>query len=248
MTDKPISAKILLTLADNKVTGEEFIGLSGTLYRQNLIFSEPRELRRNKNILELTVIFRDNSSFKKWNNNAEVKEFWLVKFNKLLAEKPKTIKERNVIIEVDNVKNCVCDKSDFYILQGRSLQFIDELTCSNCLGQISYSKVPLEIQLEDWQTKHERVYSNWIESGLFEKEAYKELTNYKKGKLNLEGEKIRKQLSNYFKIPVYISYFVEEPDNNHLCLVCGQKGADSGLKRPNKICMTCNTIFDYGDR
>ena len=70
MTDKPIPAKILLTLADSKATGEEFIGLSGSLYRQNLIFSEPRELRRFKNILELTVIFRDNTSFKNWNKTS----------------------------------------------------------------------------------------------------------------------------------------------------------------------------------
>ena len=248
MIDRPIPAKILLTLADNKATGEEFIGLSGSLYRQNLIFSLPRELRRDKNILELTVIFRDKTSFKKWFMNAEIKEVWQVKFDSLLSEKPKTLKERDVIIEVDKVKNCICDKSDFYILQGRSLQFVDELTCGNCLGQISYSKVPLEIPIEDWQTKHERVYLNWLESELFEKEAYKELVNYKKGKLNLEGEKIRKQLTVYFKIPVYISYFVEEPDNNHPCLVCGQEGSDSGLKRPDKICRTCNTIFGYGDR
>jgi len=248
MIDRPIPAKILLTLADNKATGEEFIGLSGSLYRQNLIFSLPRELRRDKNILELTVIFRDKTSFKKWFMNAEIKEVWQVKFDSLLSEKPKTLKERYVIIEVDKVKNCICDKSDFYILQGRSLQFVDELTCGNCLGQISYSKVPLEIPIEDWQTKHERVYLNWLESELFEKEAYKELVNYKKGKLNLEGEKIRKQLTVYFKIPVYISYFVEEPDNNHPCLVCGQEGSDSGLKRPDKICRTCNTIFGYGDR
>ena len=248
MIDRPIPAKILLTLADNKATGEEFIGLSGSLYRQNLIFSLPRELRRDKNILELTVIFRDKTSFKKWFMNAEIKEVWQVKFDSLLSEKPKTLKERDVIIEVDKVKNCICDKSDFYILQGRSLQFVDELTCGICLGQISYSKVPLEIPIEDWQTKHERVYLNWLESELFEKEAYKELVNYKKGKLNLEGEKIRKQLTDYFKIPVYIRYFVEEPDNNHPCLVCGQEGSDSGLNQPDKICRTCNTIFGYGDR
>jgi Zn-ribbon-containing, possibly nucleic-acid-binding protein (DUF2310) len=247
MTDKPIPAKILFTLTDSKATGEEFIGLSGSLYRQNLIFSEPRELRRNKNTLELTVIFRDNESFKNWNKNTEIKVFWHLKFDKLLAEKPKTLKERGVIVEVDNVKNCVCAKSDFYILQGRSLQFLDELTCSNCFGQISYSKVPIEIQLEDWQTKHGRIYSNWLESGLFEKEACKELTNYKKGKLNLEGEKIRKQLSDFYKIPVYINYFIEEPDDNHPCLVCGQEGSDSGLKRPYRICKTCNTIFYNGD-
>ena len=247
MTDKPIPAKILLTLADSKATGEDFIGLSGSLYRQNLIFSEPRELRRDKENLELTVIFRDFTSFKNWNENTEIEEFWHVRFDKLLAEKPKTLKERDVIIEVDNVKNCICNKSDFYILQGRSLQFVDELTCSNCLGQVSYSKVPLEIKLENWQAKHERVYLNWLEGGLFEKEARKELTNYKKGKLNLEGERIRKQLSDFFKIPVYINYFVEEPDHNRTCLVCGQEGSDTGLKRPKRICKTCNTIFGYGD-
>lgn len=245
MTDKPIPAKILLTLADNKLTGEDFIGLSNTLYRQNLIFSEPRELRRNENVLELTIIFRDLFSYRHWSKNAEIKEYWTSKFDKLLAGKPKTIKEMDIIVEVDNVQNCTCDKSDFYILQGRSLQFTDELICNNCLGQVPYSKIPLEIKLEDWQTKHERVYLNWLESRLFEKEAYKELTNYKKGKLNLAGEKIRQQLSDFFKIPVYISYFVEQPDDNHPCLICGQQGTKSGLKKPNRICKSCNTIFGY---
>lgn len=247
MIDKPIPAKILLTLADSKATGEDFIGLSGSLYRQNLIFSEPRELRRDKKKLELTVTFRDFTSFKNWDKNIEIEEFWSVKFDKLLSEKPRTLEERAVIIEVDNSKNCICSKSDFYILQGRSLQFIDELTCSNCFGQVPYSKIPLEIKLENWQVTHERVYLNWLEGGLFEKEARKELMNYKKGKLNLEGERIRKQLSEFFKIPVYINYFVEELDYNRTCLVCGQKGSDSGLKRLNSICKSCNTIFGYGE-
>ena len=122
------------------------------------------------------------------------------------------------------------------------------MICNNCLGQVPYSKVPLEIKLEDWQIKHERVYLNWLESGLFEKEAFKELTNYKKGKLNLAGEKIRQQLSDFFKIPVYISYFVEQPDDNHPCLICGQQGTKSGLKEPNRICKSCNTIFGYDNK
>lgn len=248
MTDRPIPAKIILSLSDNKVTGEDFIGLSGALYRQNLIFSKPQELRRNKNTLEVLVVFRDIRSFENWNINSEIKEYWTSKFDLFLTEKPKSIKEQDVIIEVDNVKNCTCNNSKFLILQGRSFQFIDELTCNNCFGQIPFSKVPLEIKLEDWQTKHERFYSNWLESGLFAKEAYKELTNYKSGKLNLEGEKIRKQLSGLFNIPVYLTYFVEEPDKNQNCLICGGEGIDSGLKRPSRICEKCNTIFDYGDR
>lgn len=245
MTDQPIPAKILLSLRNCEISGEDFISLSGTLYRQNLIFSEPRELRRNDNILEMVVIFRDYYSFNNWENNAEIQEFWINIFDKLLEEPPKTIREKDVIIETDNIKNCVCTKSNFYILQGRTFRFVDELTCSNCLGQIPYSRIPLEISIEDWQTKHERVYSNWLESGLFEKEAYKELINYKKGKLNIEGERIRKQLSNYFQIPVYISYFLEDPHTHHNCLICGQPGVDSGLNSPNKICRTCNTIFGY---
>jgi hypothetical protein len=78
-----------------------------------------------------------------------------VKFDKLLTDKPKTIEECDVIIETDNVQNCNCKSSDFYILQGRSFRFIDELTCNKCLGLVPYSKVPIEINLEDWQTNME---------------------------------------------------------------------------------------------
>lgn len=243
MTDKPIAAKIILSLLNSKAA-RDFIGLGGTLYQQNLIYHEPRELRRSKNILELSVIFRDYASFKYWTRNTAIKEFWLAKFDQLLTEQPKLVREKDVIIEVDNIKNCNCKKSDFYILQGRSLQFVDELTCSNCLGQVSYARVPLDIELEDWQRKYQRVYLNWLESSLFEKQAYRELTNYKNGKLNLAGEKIRQQLTSYFKIPVYINHFVYEPNNDAGCPVCGQKGSASGMKQLRQICKECDTIFD----
>lgn len=243
MIDKPIPAKIFLNLSEKNTTGEDFIGLSNTLYTQNLIYSEPRELRRSKNILELTIIFRDNYSFENWTNNKQILELWSFKFNTLLVSKPKTTEEENVIIDIDNIRNCICKKSEFYILQGRSLQFMDELTCNECLGQISYAKVPLEIKLEDWQKKHERIYLNWLENGLFEKEALVELTNYKKGKLNLSGEQIRKKLSDFFKLPVYINYFSEEPYTNHNCPICGDEGLDSGVKKVKRVCKKCNTIF-----
>lgn len=245
MIDRPVPAKIILTLSGKKVTGIEFIGLSGTLYRQNLIYSEPRELRWVKNTLELMVVFRDNISYKNWQKNKEIKSYWSVKFKDFLTENPTTFKERDLVIELDDVRNCVCSKSDYYILQGRTFRFIDELTCNKCLGQISYSKVPLEIKLEDWQNKYERFYLNWLESGMFEKEAYKELTNYTKGKLNLEGEKIRKQLSDYFQIPVYIQYFFDESISTASCLKCGDQGVESGLNQPDRVCKTCHTIFGY---
>lgn len=245
--DRPIPAKIIFSLSDKKSTGEEFIALSGSLYQNNLIFPEPRELRRNNNILELTVIFRDESSFKNWTKNSYIVKYWGTKLQEQLIRKPKAIKEKDVILEINNCKNCSCDKSEFYILEGRSFQLNDELTCSNCLSQISYARVPLEIEIEKWQTNYQRVYLNWLESSFFEKVALKELTNYKKGRLNLEGEKVRKQLADYFKIPVYIGYFVEEPDLNQACLICGDPGTDSGLRRPNRICIACNTIFGSGD-
>jgi len=248
MTDNPVPAKILMTLADSKSSGEDFIALSGTLYRQNLIFSEPRELRRNKNTLELTVTFVDVQSFKQWQKNNSVQQFWKDKFTQQLSSRPQTIRERDVIIEVDKVENCSCKKSKFYVLQGRSLQYIDELVCSNCLGQIPYSRIPENIEIEDWQRHYQRVYLNWLDSGLFEKEAYRQLTNYKKGKLNIKGEAIRKALADYFGKPVYINHFVAEPDNYQSCPVCGQKGEKSGLKKPNKICKDCNTIFGYSDK
>ncbi len=242
MIDKPIPAKILFHLINSKVTGEEFIGLSNSLYRQNLIFSEPQILRRNKKTIELTVVFRDSMSYNNWFNNSEIKLYWN-KINKLLINKPKTIKETDIIIELDNVRNCTCNNSDFYILQGRSFQFVGELTCNKCFGEIPYSKIPLSIKLEDWQRKHERVYLNWIESSLFEQEALDELINYNNGKLNIEGEKIRKQLSDFFKLPIYLNLFIEEPTDNQQCPICNNIGNNSKLKTLKHICENCNTIF-----
>lgn len=244
MKDKPVPAKIYLTLSNKKAKGEEFITLSGMLYAQNLIFPEPRELRRKKNILELTVIFRDRKSFKNWEKNEMIQTYWQDKFERLLKGKLKTVQEKDVILEVDNVCNCTCKQSDFYIIQGRTLLFMDELTCNRCFKQVSYAKIPLEIKIEEWQNNHERVYGNWLDSGLFEAEALSELTAYKEGKLNVEGEKIRKQLSDFFKIPVYIYFFEDEPRKQTACIVCGKKGVDSGLKSPNKLCKKCCIAFN----
>lgn len=245
MSDKPIPAKILLPLIDADASGEAFIGLSTSLYHQNLIFDEPRELRKRNGKLELTVIFRDINSFKKWKNNEAIRQFWMPKFEKLLSSVPKTKEETDVLIEIDHIENCTCTTSEFLILQGRAFRFTDELTCGTCLKQISYTTIPLNIKIEDWQIKYQRIYLNWLESGLFEKEALKELKNYKNGKLNKAGALIRKELETYFKIPVYITYFTEEPDNNHTCIVCKDKGQASGLERPARICKECHTIFSY---
>lgn len=245
MTDKPIPAKIILKLADSAAIGYDFIGLCNTLYRLNLIYYEPRVLRRIKNTLELSVIFQDTQSYECWYDNAEVVKVWIEKFDSLLTEIPQTVEETDVIIEVDEVMNCSCENANFYILQGRTFGLIYELVCGNCLERIPYSRVPVEIKIEEWQNHYQRTYLNWLDSSFFEEEAYRELTNYKKGKLNREGEKIRILLSNYFKIPVYIHYFVDEPSGNHPCLLCGQQGIESGLTSPSRICRNCNTIFGF---
>jgi len=242
--DKPIPAKIILSFKNKDESVDIFIGLSASLYQNNLIYSEPRELRKTKESLELSVIFRSKYVFKNWLSHSQIVKYWDKRFKDLLIKKPETLEEINVIIEVDEIQNCVCDKSEFYILQGRSLQFTDELTCGSCLKQLPYSKIPVSIQIEKWQRYYQRYYLNWLESGIFETEALKELTNYSEGKLNMLGEQIRAELSSHFNIPVYLSYFVEEPDHNHSCLICGEEGVDSGLMRPSKICQNCNTIFD----
>lgn len=247
MIDKPIPAKILLTLSDTKISGEEFLSLSTSLYQKGLIYAEPRELRRNQNGLELTVTFTGRYAYKNWLKNNFVKEYWFEKFENLLLDLPETISEKDVIIEVDKVSNCNCKDSEivFYLLDGRRYQFIGGLTCGNCLGIIPNHKIPETIKLESWLSLFENVYAIWLASGALEKWALKELSNYKKGNLNLEGEKIRKELSEHFKKPVYISYFGEDEVTDIFCLICRSEGKESGSKRPNKICNNCFTAFDY---
>lgn len=245
---KPIPAKIILVLRSEIYSGEKFIGLSSTMYQQRLIYAEPRELRKNGSELELSVIFLDNNSADNWLNNVIIKEYWSEIFYELLTDDPITFDAKDVIIEVDKIFNCDCLESDFYLLKGRGIGFYNELTCGNCLGIFPYSRIPLSIKIEEWQTHYQRVYLNWLESSFFESPAKRQLTNYKKGILNKEGEKIRKQLADFFGKPVYMKYFVEEPDIDQTCVICGGKGTKSGLKRPSKVCKKCNTAFDYSER
>ena len=248
MIDQPIPAKILLPLLNANDTGEAFISLSTLLYQYNLIFSEPRELRRVGNTLELIVTFQDRTSCENWQKHPRIKAYWQKEFDKFLTEKPSTVEEQDVIITADGVVNCTCQNPDFYILEGRSYLFVDELTCGSCVGRVPYSGIPKSIEIDRWQRHHQRTYMNWMDSSFFEVSALAELTNYKTGTLNREGEKIRQQLAAYFKIPVYISYFEEGPELSNKCLICEGEGGASGLSKPLKICKVCHTVFGYGEK
>lgn len=239
--DKPIAAKIIFSPKNTRESLVDFLGFSTSLYHKNLIFDEPRELRRNGNRLELYVIFRDLYSYTHWIEILGTEFFSKIESN--LSQSPITVEETNVIIEVDKIFNCNCQKNEFYILKGRTLHFSDELICNNCLGQISYSKIPYEIEIEKWQSYYQRFYLNWLESGIFEVAALEELVNYNSGILNLEGEKIRNQLSDFFQLPVYIYLFSEEPTLDKHCLRCGSEGIESRLTYPSKICPNCFACF-----
>jgi hypothetical protein len=245
--DRPIPAKIILALKDESYSGENFIGLSTGLYHQRLIYGEPRELRKNANKVELTVTFLDRNSFETWLENKFIQKYCQKDFDEFLVKKPVSIEEMDVIVEVDNVFNCSCGQSNVYFLKGRAFRFTDELTCGNCFGKVQYSRIPLSIKIEEWQVLYERVYANWMDSGIFESSALRQLTNYTKGILNKEGEKIRKELTDFFGKPVYMEYFITEPDENKTCVICGGKGTKSGLRRPKRICKKCNTAFDYSE-
>jgi hypothetical protein len=73
MKDKPIPAKILLTMVDKNATGEGFYWFVRFSLQAKSDFSEPRELRLHKNTLEFTVVFRDNTSFNNWIKNGRNK-------------------------------------------------------------------------------------------------------------------------------------------------------------------------------
>jgi hypothetical protein len=248
MIDKPRPAKIILTLKDGKTTGEQFISLSTILYQQNLIYDEPRELRRVGDNLELILTFRDNKSSKDWKQNKTIKKYYDEKFKALINGQPKTKLQRDVILEVDKVRLCDCKKSSCYFLQGRSLGIYDnELNCGDCLGQVSYSTLPIDIEIENWQRHHRRTYLNYIESDFLEKKALKELMNHDKGVLNKEGQKVRRQLATFFKKPVYYLYFATDESPDSLCPICKTKGKLTGHGRPYKICKKCDSAFGAGE-
>jgi hypothetical protein len=248
MRDKPRPARIILTLKDSKSTGEQFISLSTTLYQENLIYEGPRELRRVGDNLELLVTFRDNKSSKDWRKNKSIEKYYSERFKTLIKGQPKTKLQKDVILEVDKVRLCDCKKSSYYLLQGRALGIYDnELNCGDCLGQISYSTLPRNIEIENWQRHHGRTYLNYLESDFFESKALKELKNHDKGILNKEGQKIRRQLANHLKKRVYYMYFTTDESTDTLCPICKTKGQLTGHGRPYRICKKCDSAFGAGE-
>ena len=244
MSDKPRPAKIVLALKNGKSASEQFISLSTTLYHQNLIYEEPRELRRVGENLELIVTFRDSKSSKDWVKNKIIEKHFGEKFKTLLRRQPKAILQKDVILEFDKVKLCDCKKPSYYFLQGRTFGTCDnELNCGDCLAQISYSTLHVDIEIEKWQRHHGRAWMNYFESDFFEAKALKELKNYSRGILNTEAQKIRRQLAVHLKKPVYYVYFVPEESQGSVCPICKNKGQLTGHGRPYKICRKCNSAF-----
>lgn len=244
MENKPIPAKIIFNLKDASNKGEEFIGLSGSLYNARLIYESPRVLRIDGNTLELTVTFYDHNSFENWQKHSMFKKYWESKFLTLLNRKPETVVQNDVLLENVEVKLCVCEKSNYYFLQGRTFGIFDsELTCANCLGQVPYSLIPNEIGIDSWQRQHGRIFMNYFESSFLEKSSLSMLTNYKNGKLAIEGQVIREKLSLFLKKPVYYHYFILDEDSNTVCPVCKGNGTKTGLGRPSRICKKCKSAF-----
>lgn len=244
MKDKPTPAKIIFNLNDSSKKGEEFIGLTSSLYNASLIYDSPRVMRLEGTTLELSVTFLDHNSFKNWQKNSMIKKYWEPEFLTLLTRKPETVVQNDVLLENMEVKLCICVKSNYYFLQGRRFGIFDtELTCGTCLGQVPYSKIPTEIGIESWQRQHGRIYMNYFESSFLEKSSLSMLTNYKNGKLAIEGLMIREKLSLFLNRPVYYHYFNPNENINAVCPICKGNGNKTGLCRPSRICKKCNSAF-----
>ena len=110
---------------------------------------------------------------------------------------------------------------------------------------IPHRQIPKEIDIENWLIIYEHVYSIWLNSDILEEWALKELSDYKNGELNIEGQKLRKELEAALQKPVYLEYFEEESGFHEQCYLCNSEGEESGLKRPKYICKDCGTAFGY---
>ena len=232
---KPFAARILLPLKDENYSGEAFIGLGTTLYSNRLILHQPRELRKLKGDVCLTVIFCDQNAFETWTRHKKIQQYWAEKFKTYLKATPKTIEETDIIIETDNCVNCTCKTPAFYILDGRRMAFIGGLACGDCLGNVSMSRIPGNIRLESWLRNYQRVYSIWLDSGVLENWALQELSDYQNGELNREGHRLRKELEEHLGTPVYLTCFEEEPGEQQNCYSCGNEGIKNGLEKTSQI-------------
>jgi hypothetical protein len=246
-TQKPVPAIIRMRLKDRRYMGDDFLGISTVMLDDGLILSEPRELRRdprNPEVLELICTFVDQDSARIWLTFPKVKKYCRPKFRKLLKEKPRLVRYRNVIYDYDKNRVCACKDWPSFLLSPDPLGHFSSVVCGECLTPIPPYKLPDDLMVTSWENIYEHVYLIWLESRTLESWAEAQLGDYNSD-LNREARRILGRLRKFRPVPAYYMIWSEEYSKEMPCPNCGRKGRKSPWEKPERVCGVCKLGFGY---
>lgn len=248
--ERPVPASIFFDLKDQLSEAEGFIEFSQVLWSSGLIFERPRTLRRDLNHpgrLELVCVFVDSRALANWLEDPDALAYYQYQIKPIIRSRPMVIRYRDVILDVDKVRTCACENHGHLIVEGQAplLEYKGFLTCGDCLWGVPAYKLPSDVDLIAWSLTYRDVYKIWMRESAHHGWAYNELTDYH-SKLNSEGRKIARALSNHYKVKTYYHLFVDEPGGEPHCPNCGRMSREAPWERPDipdRICRRCHITF-----
>ena len=219
--NRPVAARILLRLKapDQSIGALDF--LHRTLQEARLVRAQPQALRwstEDPAVLELICTFVDRRAARTWMKDPRVLKAHGDDLKRLLRGRPRTVQERDFWIEADDDRVCPCDTSPWFMLQGPPRGRDECFWCGECGLAVPQHRMA-DAGVASWADSYRQLYSLWLESGLYESWAERELSNVG-SELNTEGRRLAREVQRAAGVPVYYDAFSAEIEPHPTCRNC----------------------------
>ena len=243
--DRPVAARIVLRLKNPAAPLDGLELLSGTLLEAGLIRREPRTLRRSledPEALELACTFVDGQAARTWLRDPYVLRHRGQDLRRLLQGRPRTLRERDYWHELDIERVCACAARPWYMIQGPPWPRDEVYWCGECGLPVPNRQIG-DVDAASWAASYRSVYSLWLDSGLYEAWAERQLSNVQ-SELNEEGRRLARRAQMRLGVPVFYELFIAEPGQHPECLNCGRSTRDIGWETW-RACRACRLMFRH---
>src|SRR5690606_15060264 len=130
----------------------------------------------------------------------------------------RTGRDRDFWIELDDERVCRCSTSQWYMIQGPPAWRDEVFWCGACGLAVPDRRLGV-VGVTSWAKSYRSMYSLWLESGLYEAWAERELSDIE-SELNMEGRRLARLAQRKLGVPVYYDVFSAEIERHAVCRGC----------------------------
>lgn len=244
--DRPVAARIRVRIKDPTKPIEELDLLPTALREAGLIRREPRLTRwaaDEPGVIEFTVMFVDGEAARTWERHPHVRKYLDEETRRLMRGRPRTVRERDYWVKVDDDRVCPCARSPWFMLQGPPIWRDEVLWCGECGLAVPNRRVP-EPGAGGWAEVYRHIYEIWLASGVYEMWAERELSDLG-SELNRAGRRLAREYARETGVPVYYELFFPEPGLHPVCVNCGRATREVEGWPTWRACQRCRLMFRH---